>query len=172
MIFFYTKINYLVILGRALFSIFFLLLSLTIILNFPDFIEVENSNFGFIIGTILFLFVVLFLFYRFGKSFLHESNVLIFENNGVTKKNLILRKSVILRFTEIKGFSTSNYPTKIWNYKSIIIYLRSGEKIEIPQFLYFNFKDISFELEKAGIKRFGHEKFRWKFFDSRYYDFE
>ena len=172
MVLFHTKINYLVILGRFLCSIFFLLFSLAIILKFSDFIDVENSNLKFTLGTILFLFLMLFFTYRFGKSFLYDSNVLIFENNRVIKKNIILRKSVIIRFTEIKGFSTSNYPTKIWNWKSIIIYLGNGEKIEIPQFLYFNFKNISLELEKAGIISLGHEKFRWKFFDSRYYDFE
>ena len=117
-------------------------------------------------------FLVIFLCYRFLKLLRTQRKILSFENNYLKVIDAIFKSERLIDKSEIKGFSLTTYPTKVWDFKEILIYLTTGEKIELPQFLYTNFKDIKSEFERKGLKFLGHERFRWKFLDSRYYQFD
>ena len=47
-----------------------------------------------------------------------------------------------------------------------------GEKIELPQFLFFNFKNLAPSLQENGITFLGEEPYIWKWVDSRVYKFD
>ena len=72
----------------------------------------------------------------------------------------------------IKGFSTSKVPYRIWNFKQIIIYLKDGTKINIMQFAYFNFNKIELTLVEKKYNYLGHEKYIWKWVNRRVYKYD
>ena len=113
--------------------------------------------------------MTLFLVYRFGKILLTERNELIFESGQLSLKDAITGKKNEIDKGEIKGYSTTIYQTKVWNFKSLILYLNNGDKLEFPQFLYWNFEDISQSFSDNSIQYLGHEPYRWKWFDTRHY---
>lgn len=117
-------------------------------------------------------FLLIFSCYRFLKLLRTQRNILIFEKNHLKIIDAVFKTERAIHTSEIKGFSLTTYPTKGWDFKEILIYLSNGEKIELPQFLYWNFKDIKPGLELNGLRFLGFEKFRWKFFDSRHYEFD
>ena len=86
--------------------------------------------------------------------------------------DLILFKRRVLRREDIKGFSLSEYPLRGINFKSILLYLYNGQKVELPQFLFLNFKQLTRSLQESGIKFLGEEPYIWKWIDSRYYKFD
>lgn len=87
-------------------------------------------------------------------------------------KDHLLFRSFALRTDEIKGFSLSEYPIRISGVQSILLYLINGEKIEFPQFLFFNFKKLAKGLEQDGVPFLGKEPYIWKWIDSRVYKFD
>lgn len=166
------KYNYLVLFFRFLIligSCIYLYVLLEII---PDYWQ-ENRNYlvkaigilaGFLLAYILINRMIRFLNYQRYNFFLY--------NDRITMKNVISGKETDILIQEIKGYSLSNYPTKIRDFKEIIIYLKNGKKIELPQFLFFNFKDLMQSLNMSDINFLGHENFKWKFLDSRVYQYE
>ncbi|MNR26767.1 hypothetical protein D3C85_1440030 [compost metagenome] len=115
---------------------------------------------------------MIYLTYHFADVILKQSNSFIIEEQNIFKISILFGKKELIKANQIKGFSTSEYPIKIWNFKSIILYLENGKKIELPQFLYFNFNEIENQFIEKSIRKLGHEKYKWKFFDSRYYKYE
>lgn len=84
----------------------------------------------------------------------------------------ITKKANTISKAEVKGFSLSKYPTKMWDFDEVILHLKNSDKIELPQFLYWNFKEIKPSLGANGVTFLGPEPFRWKFLDSRHYQFD
>ena len=118
------------------------------------------------------LFILGFFVYRFVKLLLTERMNILLENDQLILKDALTSALKNFDKKEIKGFSSSIYQTKIWNFKAIIIYFTNETKIEFPQFLYWNFKEIKSELESNDITYLGEEPYRWKWFDTRYYLFD
>lgn len=81
-------------------------------------------------------------------------------------------KKRALAAADIKGFSLSEYPLRGFKFKSILVYLKNGEKLEFPQFLFLNFRKLAQCLEQNGIRFLGNEPYVWKWIDSRYYKYD
>jgi len=170
---FTTKYNYLILGLRSIFFLFFVGLFVGFFAySVPKFIDEREFSFKMIVGMVAATFLVMFLCYRFLKLLRTQRKVLVFENDHLKVTYAIFKTERIIHKSEIKGFSLTTYPTKVWNFKEILIYLTNGEKIELPQFLYWNFKDFKSGLESNELKFLGFERFRWKFLDSRYYQFD
>jgi len=170
---FKLKYNYLIFGLRLLSFIFFLTLFFGLIfIVAPKTLQSNNLNFKIFIGLLAGLFLAAFFIYRFAKLLLTQRNILTFVDGQLKRSDAIIKKESIINVEDIKGFSLTRYPTRVWNFKEIIIYLNSGEKIELPQFLYWNFSDIKKKLESNGLVFLGGEPFRWRFPDRRYYKFE
>jgi hypothetical protein len=170
---FATKYNYLIFGLRSLFFLFFVgLLIGFFAYSVPKFINERAFSFKLIVGMLAATFLVVFLCYRFLKLLVTQRKILVFEDEHLKIIDAIFRSERTIHKSEIKGFSLTSYPTKMWDFKEILIYLSNGEKIELPQFLYWNFKAIKSGLELNRLKFLGFEKFRWKFLDSRYYEFD
>ena len=170
---FKTKYNYLVFGLRLLFFLFSIALFLGFIFYAaPKVIQREDFGIKLFIGLLAALFLAIFLPYRFGKLLLTQRNILAFEDGCLIVTDAILKKQYVVSNYEIKGFSLSKYPTKIWDFDEVVIYLNNGNKMELPQFLYWNFKDIKPAFDDNDVMFLGHEPFRWKFLDSRHYQFD
>ncbi|GGF25957.1 hypothetical protein [Flavobacterium limi] len=168
---FRTQFNYIILVGRFIFTIFFAGLSVLmlylIIENFMAKDYLAMMIFGIIFNLIMIYFTYLLII-----AIIKQSYNFTFEEGSIYKISVLSRQKELLKTTEIKGFSTSEYPLKIWNFKSLILYFQNGKKIELPQFLYFNFKEIENKLIENSIRKFGHEKHKWKSITSRHYEFE
>lgn len=170
---FKIKYNYFIFGLRLLFFLFFLTLLFSFIFFAgPQISTGGNLNFKLFIGLLAGLFLAFFLAYRFGKLLLTQRIVIKLQNGKLIKSDALLKKEDMISVEDIKGFSLTTYPTKVWDFKEITIYLNNGDKIELPQFLYWNFKDIKKTLELNNIKFLGTEPFRWRFLDRRHYHFE
>ncbi len=101
-----------------------------------------------------------------------ERNNLFLEEKDIILKDAVNSKEKRIPKNKVKGFSTTTYNTRAWNFKSLILYLANGDKIEFPQFLYWNFKDFKVALEENNIQYLGHEPYRWKWFDKRHYQYD
>ena len=170
---FKTRFNYLLFAIRGLAFLFFLaFLFIFIFLIIPGLIESGNPSKKFI-AIPLGLLLVIYFIYRFGKLLSSQRSIASIDNKGtILLKDALTGKRNMLHASDIKGFSMSKYPTKFSDFKEIILYLKNGKKIEMPQFLYWNFKEIKPAFEENGLKFLGHEPYTWKFFDSRHYHFD
>ena len=168
---FKTNFNYVILILRFFSLLFFGALSAgmiyVIILNLKSDDYLATIFFGMLFTSLMIYFTYLFII-----AIIKQSYNFTFEEGSIYKISVLSRKKELLKITEIKGFSTSEYPLKIWNFKSIILYFQNGKKIELPQFLYFNFKEIENKLIENSIRKFGHEKHKWKSITSRHYEFE
>lgn len=170
---FKPKYNFIILVLR----LFFLLLFIGLFAGFcwytaPNLLQSDQPLYRKVIGIPLGALLLLFLIYRFVKILSTQRNVFHFEDGDLILTDAITKNRKAIRKSEIKGFSLSNYPTKAWNFKEIIIYCHSGTKIELPQFLYLNFKEIKPYFEDNNLTFLGFEPFQWKFLDSRYYQFD
>lgn len=170
---FTTKYNYLVF-GLRLIMFLFLLGTLCgfIFYVMPKLAKEPEISIKIIIGSFAGLFLTIFLPYRFGKAILTQRNILTLNDDALVVNDALWKKEYVIEKSRIKGFSVSTYPTRFWDFKEIIVYFHNGDKMELPQFLYWNFKDISPTFTANNLVFLGNERFRWKFFDSRYYQFD
>ena len=168
---FRTRFNYLILITRVISVLFFGALSAMMIYIVIQNLQ-SNDYLAVIFFGTLFTSIMVYLTYYFAKIIFNQSYNFKIEENNIFKISILSGKKELLKTNEIKGFSTSEYPLKIWTFKSIILYLENGKKIELPQFLYFNFGKIEDEFIKNSIRNLGHEKHKWKLWDSRYYEFE
>ncbi|KIO51134.1 hypothetical protein IW18_19165 [Flavobacterium hibernum] len=168
---FKTRYNYLILVARFIFTIFFGALSIIMIYVLIKDSKSNNYLSEFFFG-IVFNIIMIYLTYHFAILIIKQSYNFKIEENSIFKISILSGRKELLKTNQIKGFSISEYPIKIWNFKSIILYLANGKKIELPQFLYFNFNKIENELIENSITKLGHEKHKWKSFDSRYYEYE
>jgi hypothetical protein len=169
---FKTRYNYLIVIGRIVLSIFFAATAVLLLYVIGDHTQKEDAKGIEIFFASIFTLIMIYLCYHFLSILVIQSYNFELRNTSLIKTSVFTRKQKTYQIAEIKGFSTSNYPLKIWNFKSIILYLNSGEKFELPQFLYFNFEEIGSQLTSNSIYELGHETYKWKFFDSRHYKYE
>ena len=170
---FKTKYNYLIAALRVIFLLFFIVLFVGFCFYAaPNLFQSDQPLYRKIIGIPLGAFLLLFLIYRFVKILSTQRNVFHFEGTDLILTDAITKNRRVIPKSEIKGFSLTNYPTKAWNFKEILIYCHSGTKLELPQFLYLNFKEIKPYFEANNLTFLGFEPFRWKFLDSRHYQFD
>ncbi len=165
-----TYFNPLVPIGRLAFSIFFGGLTCYIIyLFFRDFKTNGFKEYFFIIlGATVFAVV----FQMFYKALITTTKNYIITDQTIKEFNLLTQKTKTIYKDDIKGFSTSTVPYRIWNIKLVIIYLKDGTKIDIMQFAYFNFKKIKPALVDKKYKCLGHEPYIWKWVNSRIYKYD
>jgi hypothetical protein len=167
---FKTYFNPLVPIGRLAFSIFSGGLTCFVIyLLFRDF----NTN-----GLKQYLTIILgatifgAIFQMFFKAFITTTKNYLITEQTIEEFNLLTLKTKTIYKDDIKGFSTSLVPYRIWYFKQIIIYLKDGTKIDIMQFAYFNFKEIKPTLVDKKYNYLGHESYIWKWVNSRVYKYE
>jgi hypothetical protein len=170
--YFKTTYNYLILGLRTTFFLFFILLLIALICLAPELLESEDYSFKTWSGLSCGIFLLNLLTFRFGKLLKTQRNNLIIKDKKIIIQDTIFKTEKVYELNEIKGFSLSKYPTKIWNFKEIIIYVKNGDKIEFPQFLYLNFKDFKTSFENYGLAFLGFEEYSWKFLDKRNYKYE
>ena len=123
--------------------------------------------------SILIIELIVFMFgFSFIKGFLTQTRNFVFSNRGIEQINFLNFSKQHIQKSDILGYSTSDVRYRIKTFKQIIIYLRNGKKIEIIQFCYKNFRFIEVSLIHNEYHYFGYEPHKWKWFDSRYYQFE
>ena len=170
---FRTKYNYLILALRFAFILFFIALFIGFCLYAaPKLLQSEQPLYRKFIGIPLGTFLLLFLIYRFAKILSTQRNTFHFEGSDLILTDAITKRRKIIPKSQIKGFSLTNYPTKAWNFKEILIYFHSGTKIELPQFLYLNFKEMKQYFEDNDLTFLVFELLIWKFLDSRHYQFD
>lgn len=168
---FKTRFNYLILVGRFILMLFFGTLSVFLMYLIIEKLKLQGYS-NEVLPLALFNFILLYLTYHFIVIIYNQSYNFEIEEHKIFKISIFSGKKELLKTDQIKGFSTSIYPIKVWNFKSIILYLKNGKKLEMPQFLYFNFNEIENKLIENSVTKLGHEKYKWKFFDSRHYEFE
>jgi hypothetical protein len=166
------KFNYPLFIGRILFELGFLAASIIVLVLGPG-RWAEGHGMGGVIGiTIAYGLLLLYLHVKYIRAIWTERFGLRIDGDTLTLTDNLLFKRLTLQHTAIKGFSLSEYPLRGLKVKSILLYLSSGQKIELPQFMFFNFKHLSPALEQAGIAFLGEEPFIWKWPDSRAYKYD
>lgn len=147
-------------------------ISLFVFIGIPSLTKQHSGlkAFGLIsFGLLLFGYLMTML----GKSTLTQ-RYSVYITNGQTK----LRDNILGRHISLdenfKGFSLSSYGDRraIYDWQTLIFYFTNGDKIELPQFLYYNFKDIMPSLRDQQIPFLGQEPYKWKNLFSRHYYFE
>ncbi len=114
-----------------------------------------------------------YLIIAFGKSTLTQRYSI-----SIARGRAILHDNIFGRHINLdenfKGFSLSSYGDRrtIYKFKTLIFYFENGHKIELPQFLFANFKDIIPSLNAHSIRFLGQEPYKWKNIFSRHYFFE
>ncbi|WP_207429505.1 hypothetical protein [Pedobacter sp. SYSU D00535] len=125
------------------------------------------------LGLILFLSLPFgALFYMYFIVLLKTTKSYIITPDGIEVINLLTFQKTAISKKEILGFSTSEIPYKIGNFKEILIYLKNGDKIDLMQFAYFNFKKIEPALIDKRYDFLGYEPYIWKWVNSRVYKFD
>jgi hypothetical protein len=155
---FKSRYIYLVFGLRLLGFAFFMFYSILIFYFGPDFIAESTNDFKLILGVLAGLVFALYVPYRFAKLLITQRNDLILQNNLVFLMDAITGKEVCFDLSEIKGYSTSIYKINIRDFETIFLHLNTGKKIEFPQFLYWNFKDIRPAIEAYSIPYLGFDK--------------
>lgn len=165
-----TYFNPVIALGRLAFSLFFFGVTCLVIYYAITHFETNGIKqlFTLLIGAALFAA----MFHMFFKAFIATTKNYLIQDNSIAEFDVLTFGTKTINKGDIKGFSTSTVPYRIWNFQQIIIYLKDGTKIDIMQFAYFNFKDIKPTLLDKNYKYFGHEPYIWKWPNSRVYTFE
>ncbi len=159
---FKTRFNPLIPLGRLGVFSFYMYLFRTLTRNESDkylIIILGLSLFGIIYFTLI-------------KPFVKTTKNYLIKDNSIEEFNLLTSKTKSIDKNEIKGFSTSIFPYRIWEFKEIIIYLKDGAKINIMQFAYFNFKNIETTLIDKKYNYLGQEPYEWNLFKGRIYKYD
>jgi hypothetical protein len=167
---FKTYYNPLIGIGRLAFSFFFGGLTCFVIYLFiHDFnINSNKQHFLFILGALIFGAI----FQMFFKEFISTTKNYKIGVSSIEEFNFLTLSTKTIYENEIKGFSSSIIPYRIWDFKQIIIYLKDGSKINLMQFAYFNFKEIKPCLLEKKYNYLGHEPYIWKWINSRVYRFD
>lgn len=162
-IYFKSKYIYIIFIIRILFLIFLITCLVFICTK-----EISNLN------IVMVSIILGFFIYYFCRIVYKQRFQLIYSETGLAFFDFIFRKE-INAVENVKGFSLSMYGNRgIYRYtKTIIFYCSSGDKIEFPQFLYWNFKEIVHFLEQEKLIPFlGEEPYHWKNLFSRKYHYD
>lgn len=148
-------------------------LSFIIIFNaVPSFWTENVLGVKLVFGIIAGVFLAFYFPYHLAKLLLTQRKNIVFQSGQLILKDAVSFTEILIDKSNLKGFSTSICQTNVWGFKTIIFYFVNGGKMEFPQFLYWNFKDIKPALEDNKISYLGHEPYRWKWFDTRHYFFD
>jgi hypothetical protein len=154
---FKSRYIYLVFGLRLFYFALFLFIFIIALYTIPDFLAEVDYDFKSIIGLVG-VILLIYLPYRFAKLIITQRNVIILQNGLLFLMDAITGKEVCFELTEIKGYSTSVYIIQIRNFETIFLHFHNGKKIEFPQFLYWNFKDIKPAFEAYSIPYLGVDK--------------
>ena len=167
---FKTYFNPLVPVGRLAVSIFFS--GLTCLIIYFLFRDLKTyglkQNLTMLVGLTIFGAI----FQMYFKAFITTTKNYLITDETIEEFNFLTFKTKTIYKEDIKGFSTSIVPYRIWNFKQVIIYLKNGRKIDIMQFAYFNFKKIKPTLIDKQYNYLGDEKYIWKWVNSRVYKYD
>lgn len=170
---FKSKYIYLIFVLRVLLlSVLLSALSLVAFIGIPSLIK--QGSIGKAIGLCLYGFgLVGYLLYMLGRSTFTERYDVVVENGVITLKDNFFGGHIKLD-ENFKGYSISNYFHRVsaYNFKTVIFYFENGLVVELPQFLYWNFKHIQPVLENCSLNYLGQEPFKWKNLISRKYFFK
>jgi hypothetical protein len=168
----HAQFNYILFFIRFLFVFIWSLLVVGLLFFLPAELSRKHDLSG-VIGVMAgFVFVCSLATFKFWQAVWTERFTMTITRDTVIIKDRMFFKSFSLPQSEIKGFSLSEYPIRICGIQSILLYLVNGQKIEFPQFLFFNFKKLAKALEESGISFLGKEPYIWKWIDSRIYKFD
>ena len=166
------KFNYFVFFLRIIFAVIFLPLSIAAIIFCPGESLAHHDLAGVIAVTFAFFLLLFYVNFKIGRAIWTERFTMRIEAGSIVITDLFTFKKRVLHGADIKGFSLAEYPLRGLKVKSILLYLVNGQKIEFPQFLFYNFKRLNQALQENGIRFLGEEPFVWKWVDSRYYKFD
>lgn len=121
-----------------------------------------DHSFSVIVSIIIGLVLIPWLFLRYMVAVRDQRHVLRIELRQISARLVGKRNERYLTPPEIVGYRISDYPMRFWNFKCLVLYLKTGERWELPQFLYWNFRDIAPGLEQIGVEYLGTEKYRFK----------
>jgi|SRR5690606_23581421 len=167
---FKTYFNPLIAIGRLAFSVFFG--GLTFFLIYLLFRDFKTNGLKEYITIILGVTIFGAIFQMFFKALVTTSKNYLITDQTIEEFNVLTLKTKTIHKEDIKGFSTSKVPYRIWDFKQVIIYLKDGTKIDIMQFAYFNFKKIKSTLVDKRYNYLGHESYIWKWVNSRVYKYD
>lgn len=167
---FKTYFNPLVALGRIAFSFLFIsIICLIIYFMVSGYKTVEIKEWFALLFGVIFFGAIFFMFFQ---ALITTTKNYIIQDDTIKEFNALTFKTKIIDKIDVKGFSTSIVPYRIWNFQQIIIYLKDGSKIDIMQFAYFNFKYIKPTLIGKSYNYLGHEPYIWKWPNTRVYAFD
>ena len=151
---FKSNYNYLILILRLFASLFglFMIVIVVLLIN-SDYMDFDSSYSNEIIGLLAGMFLLLYLPYQFGKPLFTQRNNLIFEGGDLKIIDVLTKDVTKFRKHEITGFYTDKQSTGIYDFKTIILVFKKRPDIKLPQFLYWNFKDIQSALESNGIEK-------------------
>jgi hypothetical protein len=167
-----AQFNFVLFWIRILFVLAWSFLIMGLLFYLPGILSSSQDLLGVMGIMVAFVFVYSLITFKFWRAVLTERFSMVITHDQVIIKDHLLFRTSVLRSEEIKGFSLSEYPIRISGIQSILLYLVNGQKIEFPQFLFFNFKKLSRSLRECGIPFLGEEPYRWKWIDSRIYKFD
>jgi len=166
------KFNYFVFFLRIIFWVIFLPCSIAAIIFCPEESRSHHDLWGVIAMTFAFFLLLFYFNFKIGRAIWTERFTMRIEEGRIIVTDLFTFRKRVFQAADIKGFSLSEYPLRGLKVKSILLYLDNGQKIEFPQFLFFNFKRLTQALQENGFKFLGEEPYVWKWVDSRYYKFD
>jgi hypothetical protein len=166
------KFNYPLFIARIIIVTGFLALSITCLILGPSHWSAAHDLSGVVGITVTFTLLLLFVNAKLIRAIWTERFGIRIERDTLIMSDHLRFKRLVLQRAEIKGFSLSEYPLRGLSVKSVLLYLSNGKKIELPQFLFFNFKQLAPALEESGVKFLGQEPYIWKWIDSRTYKFD
>lgn len=123
--------------------------------------SLRSEAYIFLIPVIPFVALTIFAFYAVSN----RMNYAVANKRGLKIIFPMKFKSVFLEWTEIRGYSKSDYyygGKPSFKSKSIVIYARSQEIYEIIKLYNFDFQNFQTNLRKFNIICFGHEGFTTK----------
>lgn len=121
-----------------------------------------EKPFGVYVWIILGLTLIPWLFLRYFVAVSDQRHVLTIGLHQIKARIIGSSKRENLILSQIEGYLISDYPMRFWTFKCLGLYFKTGERWELPQFLYWNFGDIGPMLEEAGIDYLGSEKYRFR----------
>lgn len=96
-------------------------------------------------------------------------SLVIANNRILLKENLFFQTSDITDI--IEGYSKTEFGQLQRSQNTLILYLETGKKINLPKFMSRNFKEIEQELINNNVPFLGNEPFKWKNIIQRAYQY-
>lgn len=125
------KFNYLIFFLRLIFAAVFLACSLAALIMGPRQWFADHDLSGAVDLTFTLLLLLSFVNFKISRAVWTERFTMRVAADSVIITDLILFKRRVLRSEDIKGFSLSEYPLRGINFKSILLYLDNGQKVEL-----------------------------------------